>query len=336
MKHSNVALFVPHVGCPNQCAFCNQHEITGSDDVITKKDVALAAETAMNSKGYTADSEIAFFGGSFTGIDPIYMVDLLSAAYDYVSKGLFKGIRISTRPDYINKPILETLKKYGVTSIELGAQSMDDYVLESNRRGHSAEDVVKASELIRENGFSLGLQMMTGLYRSSETSDIYTAKQIALLKPATVRIYPTIVVKDTDLAVYCLQRKYDPQTLEEAVDLCARLIDFFENMNIKVIRVGLHDSPSLKKTYISGPYHPAFGELCASRQFAYRILKHIDRLENKSPKNRYQIQVSPNYMSKAVGQKRSNLEFFKKKGFAITLKQNQEINDESFIIDPIE
>lgn len=334
MKRSNVAIFVPHNGCPNQCSFCNQNEITGCNKKVTKDDVISAVETALHSRGYYDESEVAFFGGSFTGIEPEYMEMLLSTAYEYVSKGLFKGIRISTRPDYINQDILDTLKKYGVTSIELGAQSMVDEVLEANKRGHTAQDVEKASRLIKENGFSLGLQMMTGLYKSDDDKDIFTAQQLSLLQPDTMRIYPTIVLKDTELAVLCLTSRYLPQSLEQAVELCARLLDFFDNMNIRVIRLGLHDSASLKKDYIAGPYHPAFRELCESKRFVNHFLDFVKNCDNSTDKKSYKIEVNPSYISKALGQKRANIMLLKELGYNVDIIQNPEIKPDKIKITP--
>ncbi len=335
MRRSNVAIFVPHKGCPNQCSFCNQKEITGCDNEVTRDDVIAAVETSLRSAGYSKDSEIAFFGGSFTGIDREYMEMLLSTAYEYVSKGLFKGIRISTRPDYINQEILDILKKYGVTSIELGAQSMDDEVLEANKRGHTAQQVIDASDLIRENGFALGLQMMTGLYKSDDKKDIYTAQELALLQPDTIRIYPTIVLMYTDLAVLYLHSEYIPQSLEQAVDLCSDLLNFFDNMNIRVIRLGLHDSPSLKSKYLAGPYHPAFRELCESKRFVKRFLGTVSDIKDSDSQKSYIVEVNPCDISKAVGQKRSNLEYLSGLGYNIHFIQNPQIKAGDMKIKPV-
>ena len=198
MKKGNISIFVPHLGCPCQCSFCNQKTITGQANQPTPQDVDKAVKTALKSKGF--DYEIAFFGGSFTAIDREYMISLLKAANKYIKSNEVKGIRISTRPDCIDEEILDLLKEYGVTSIELGAQSMDDEVLLANRRGHTAKDVENASELIKSYGFELGLQMMTGLYKDSEEKAIKTAEKIIALSPQTVRIYPTVVLKGTYLA----------------------------------------------------------------------------------------------------------------------------------------
>lgn len=336
MKRSNVSVFVPHIGCPNQCSFCNQLEITGCKNITTQQTVISAAETALNSKGYSKESEIAFFGGSFTGIEPEYMCSLLKAAHQYVSKGLFRGIRISTRPDYINQEVLNTLKRYGVTSIELGAQSMCDDVLNANSRGHSAGDVEAASGLILKNGFSLGLQMMTGLYKSNDEKDRYTAQRLAGLKPDTVRIYPALVLKNTELARLYLLNEYHPQTLESAVSLCADLLSFFEGIGIKVIRLGLHDSPSLKTDLLSGPYHPAFRELCESRIILKRILSEIESRDKKSDANNYTIEVNPRFVSKALGQKRSNIQKLKEHGINAQIVQNASLCGNEIKIIPIQ
>ena len=180
MKKGNISIFVPHNGCPQQCSFCNQKTITGQAYQPTAKDVDEAVQKALRKKGY--EFEIAFFGGSFTAIDRAYMTELLDAAEPYVKSGAVKGIRISTRPDYIDDEILTLLKAKGVTAIELGAQSMDDEVLSANMRGHTAEDVVNASTLIKSYGFELGLQMMTGLYLDTDEKDIETARKIIELK----------------------------------------------------------------------------------------------------------------------------------------------------------
>lgn len=336
MKHSNVAIFVPHIGCPMQCTFCNQRGITGQCERVTPDDVALAAETALKTYDNPDEAEIAFFGGSFTGIDPDYMESLLSTAYTYVSKGYFKGIRVSTRPDYIDVSILSKLKSYGVTSIELGAQSMDDEVLIANRRGHSSKQVEYASEMIRNGGFSLGLQMMTGLYKSTAQKDINTAKKLAVLKPDTMRIYPTIVLKQTELSALYQSGRYIPPTLDESIQLCAELLDFFSHMNIKVIRLGLHDSESLKSGYVAGPYHPAFRELCESRLFLNQLLSYINNSDSKSSSNSYNVEVSPSRLSKAIGQKRSNIEYLQNMGINVRITPNSRLSGDELKLIPIE
>lgn len=314
MKHSNVAIFVPHNGCPNCCSFCNQVKITGQQNQPTSQDVINAVEIAMQSKGYNpVMSEIAFFGGSFTAIERSYMIELLSTASVYVKANKFIGIRISTRPDFINDEILTILKEYGVTSIELGAQSMCDDVLTANHRGHTAQHVVEASNLIKKYGFNLGLQMMTGLYKSTPDKDIYTTQQIINLKPATVRIYPTIIMKNTMLADYYQSGKYKTYSLEDTVELCAKLLTMFEDNNIRVIRLGLHSTEELADSMVAGPWHPSLGELCSSRIYRNKIETYIK--ENNLPTGFYSVSVNPKEISKALGQKRSNIDYFKQLGY---------------------
>ena len=197
MRKTNISIFVPHIGCPQKCSFCNQNTITGQAKPATAEDVVKAVETAIdNNKDGKFKYEIAFFGGSFTAVDRDYMISLLEAAQPYLKSGDVDGIRISTRPDFIDKDVLSILSKYGVTAIELGAQSMNDKVLKANLRGHTSEDVKNACALIKKSGFELGLQMMTDLYTSTRGIDFATAREFAKLKPKTVRIYPTVVLKD--------------------------------------------------------------------------------------------------------------------------------------------
>lgn len=324
MKHANVALFIPHNGCPYQCSFCNQRGITGEAYQPAPRDVTDAVTRALGTYNGTAENmELAFFGGSFTAIDRDYMVSLLEAAQPYIKMGALCGIRVSTRPDCIDEEILSLLKAYGVTSIELGAQSMDDTVLKANGRGHSAKAVMDASRLIREYGFSLGLQMMTGLYKSTPQCDIETAKRIAALAPDTVRIYPTITLKGTALEALYRSGAYIPPTLEETVGLCSYLLSFFKERGIPVIRLGLHDSESLKEEKIAGPYHPALRELCESRLLLLNIKKQIE--DKKLPGGTLTLRVNPKAVSKACGQKRRNLAELLRMGYKAVIIQDDSV-----------
>ena len=304
MKHINVSLFVPHSGCPHQCSFCNQKAISGHHKQVTPEDVDRAAEIALENP-LSSGGEIAFFGGSFTAIDRETMISLLQAAYKYISDGSFKGIRISTRPDAIDSEICDILASYGVTAVELGAQSMDDRVLKLNRRGHTAEDVIKASEMLKARGFELGLQMMTGLYGSSDEESIETAKKIITLNPSTVRIYPTVVLENTPLAELYRQGVYTPQTVENAAELCARLLLMFHEADITVIRTGLHSGGDVEGEYIAGAYHPAFKELCEGKIYFGKAVEFLK--ENKIGKGSISIFVSPDAVSKMTGQKKTNI-----------------------------
>lgn len=327
--HSNISIFVPHIGCPNMCSFCNQRYITGKNFAPTAENVEEAVLTAIASKNYDPETtEIAFFGGSFTAINHNYMITLLNSAFKFVHKGMVAGIRISTRPDAIDRGILTILKSYGVTAIEIGAQSMNDKVLKKNNRGHTAKDVQNASKLIKEMGFSLGIQMMTGLYGDNDDQAIRTAKEIAKLKPDTVRIYPTIVLKDTDLAALYADGFYKPQTLESAVDLATNLLKIFNDENIKVIRLGLHSIEP--NSYIAGPWHPAFSELCQSNLYFNKAKKLL------TEKGDYFLYVSPSSVSKMTGQKRINIKKLHELGYNCTIKKINKLKDDEIIAERVE
>ena len=304
------------------CSFCNQKTISGSAKKLTKEDIDEAVKIATARDYDKSNSEIAFFGGSFTAIDKEYMTYLLESAYPYVKDGLFKGIRCSTRPDAIDSDILALLKKYGVTAIELGAQSMSDNVLMMNDRGHTSADVVSASELIKAHGFELGLQMMTGLYGDTDESAIATAEKIISLKPDTVRIYPTVVLENTRLASLYEKGEYTPQTVDEAVNLCSKLLDMFNEACVKVIRLGLHSGGNVEEGFIAGAYHPAFRELCESRLYFEKCCKII---KDNNITGKITIYVSPSEISKMTGQKRSNIESLLQMGISAQVKPDADL-----------
>ena len=285
------------MGCKNRCSFCNQRAITG---VVTKSDIEESVLKANNK-----NAEIAFFGGSFTLIEHDYMIELLESATEFVNKGLAKSIRFSTRPDGITKEILEEIKKYPVTTIELGCQSMCDDVLLANRRGHTAAAVKQAAALIKEYGFNLGLQMMVGLYKTTTEKDIFTAKEIISLKPDCVRIYPTVVIKNTMLEKLYLKGEYTPLSLEQAVDISATLLEMFNKENIPVIRLGLHEV----EDNIAGPFHPAFGELTVNKLMLNKVLSALKE------KGNYKILVNKSFVSKMIGQRRKNIEILNQMGY---------------------
>lgn len=324
MRHSNISIFVPHVGCPHMCSFCNQRTITGVQEIPHGDDVKRICSQALDDISDYEHTEIAFFGGSFTAVPRAYMLELLEAANEFIGKDKFKGIRISTRPDCINEEILEILKRYGVTAIELGAQSMCDHVLEANERGHNAEDVYKASRIIKSYGFELGLQMMTGLFQSTYEDDFRTMQSIIEIAPDTVRIYPTVIIKGTKLAELYDEGIYKPIPFEKMVELCGIMLEEFEENKIEVIRCGLHSSDNVEGETAGGFYHPAFKELCESEIFRKKIKTEIE----KSNQNRdlsdcvdkfkyFVIAVSPSSISKAVGHKRCNTEYFMSKGYSV-------------------
>lgn len=329
MKHGNLAVFVPHVGCPHRCSFCDQRAITGGAEPPGEDFVRLAAQQAAEALGpRVKETEIAFFGGSFTAVPTDYMLSLLTAARWAVKEFGFMGIRCSTRPDAVEEPVLSLLEEYGVTAIELGAQSMDDEVLSANGRGHTADQTAEAAGRIKAHGFELGLQMMTGLFGATVEKDVETVERMIALQPDTARIYPTVVLEGTELAQLYRQGRYRPQTLEEAVDLCATLLPRLEAAGIRVIKVGLHAERSVEERRIAGPYHPAFRELVQSRVFFRELLKAFQNCP-PGPKT---VAVNPRSLSAALGQKRENLAHFQKLGYAVTFLGDESVERGGFCL----
>lgn len=310
-KRANIAFFVPHEGCPHACSFCDQRSISGQRVPLTPEDIIRTLE-GIDPKTLDPDmTELAFFGGSFTCIGEERMVSYLEAANKFRDSRLFKGIRISTRPDAVSDEILRVLKEYAVTSIELGAQSTDESVLAFNTRGHTAKDISQSSEIIKRHGFSLGLQMMTGLYKSSPAADIKTCEDIIALQPDTVRIYPTVVLKKTRLEKLYKSGEYAPETLKEAIELCAKLLRRFYDGGITVIRTGLHSGGGVNEGFVAGPYHPAFGELCENAIYLDEALKKLCVYQ----KGEYILTVGESEKSKMTGQKKANIIELQKRGY---------------------
>lgn len=312
-KEYIIPIFVPHLGCPNDCTFCNQKKISGQTKNVKAEDVKNTIEYYLNNfKDDNKYIEVAFFGGSFTGIDVDKQKELLSVAYEYIKNKKIDSIRISTRPDYINKEILKMLKSYGVKTIELGVQSTNNYILNKSKRGHTFEDVKKASKLIRKNGFILGHQMMVGLPESTRQDEINTAKDLIKLKPKIVRIYPVLVIKGTQLEKDYESGEYTPLTVEQAVETAKDLLVLFNKKKINVIRIGLQntneitDPNSKESQVVAGPYHPAFRQLVESRLWYDNIANEIKKVNSNV--THIQIDVNPSDINNAVGHKRINIE----------------------------
>lgn len=266
----------------------------------------------MTERGIKA--EIAFFGGSFTAIPRGYMIELLEAANRAAERfECYSGIRCSTRPDCIDGEVLDILKSFGMTAIELGAQSMSDEVLKANERGHTAEDVRKAAGLIKKSGIELGLQMMTGLYRDDPEKCLYTADEFIKLRPKTVRVYPTVILKHTRLGELFEHGEYKSLSFEETVSLCAELLKKFEENNIRVIRLGLHASADVERDMLGGVYHPALREIVESRIFLDDLKERLLKMET----GKYLVYTDPKNLSKAIGQKKSNINALAELGYEI-------------------
>ena len=304
-----IPIFVPHLGCPNDCIFCNQKSISGQTKMITKKDVKKIIEDYLkNLRDEDSYKEVAFFGGSFTGIDMKVQEELLSAAYEFIQEKKVDSIRISTRPDYINKEILKMLKKYKVQTIELGVQSANDYILKRSNRGHKFEDVKKASRLIRWYGFKLGHQMMVGLPDSTRIDEINTAKALIKLKPKMVRIYPVLVIKNTKLEEEYKNGEYEPITVTQAVETCKELIAMFIKKKIDVIRIGLQNTDTITdpeedaSEVVAGPYHPAFRQLVESAMWYDAVVSKIKKLNVKVKE--VEVTINPIDVNNVIGHKK--------------------------------
>ena len=326
-----IPVFVPHLGCPNDCIFCNQKSISGQKKNMTKEETKKTIDYYLdNIKDKEGKKEIAFFGGSFTGIDVNVQEELLQVAYEYIKKGEVDSIRISTRPDYINKEILKRLKKYKVKTIELGVQSANDYILNRANRGHNFEDVKKASKLIRWYGFTLGHQMMVGLPESTRIDEINTAKALIKLKPKIVRIYPVLVIKGTKLEKECQEGTYEPVALVQAVEICKKLVRMFADKNIEVIRVGLQntdersDPQNKQSEVVAGPFHPAFRQLVESEMWYDAIVEKIKKLNVKVKE--VEVTVNPIDANNVIGHKKGNIKKLKEiYEVDLIVKQNEEM-----------
>ena len=311
-KQYVIPIFIPHLGCPNDCTFCNQKSISGTVKMPTKEDVIKIIEDNLKTfKEEETYKEIAFFGGSFTGIEKSLQEQYLQIADEYIKSGKVQGIRLSTRPDYIDKDILKMLKKYHVKTIELGVQSTNNYILNKCNRGHTFEDVKKASKLIRFYGFKLGHQIMVGLPESTKLDEIRTAKDLIKLKPKIVRIYPVLVIKGTQLEKEFESGEYTPLTVLQAVERCKELLYLFNKKHIQVIRVGLQNTDEISdpknnnSEVVAGPYHPAFGQLVEDSIWYDSIVEKIKKINVKVKE--VKIKVNFANMNNVVGHKRSNI-----------------------------
>ncbi|WIV10832.1 radical SAM protein [Proteiniborus sp. MB09-C3] len=333
IKYHIIPIFVPHVGCPHDCIFCNQRKIAQEKANIDGNSIKDTIDSYLSTIPNTNEKlEIAFFGGSFTGIDVESQKKLLEIAYNYKNKGYIDRIRLSTRPDYIDNERLNLLKQYDVDIIELGVQSMCPDVLQNSFRGHSDVDVINASKLIKDYGFTLGLQMMVGLPESNYEKEIFTAKQLIDLNPSIVRIYPTLVIKDTYLEKNFYNGDYIPLSLDEAIEICIDLLMLFNYYDINVIRVGLQptDNIAKNKDVVAGPFHPAFRQLVEEkvcREYLKIFFKYNTEIKN------IQVYINKKEISNFVGQHSSNLKFLREAyGIDKVKIMGKDINKESFFI----
>ncbi len=305
-KRRIVPVFVPHLGCPNDCVFCNQRRISGSQTPATAETVR---EAIIESRKYIpagTERELAFYGGSFTAIPAQEQEQLLRSALPFLRSGEISALRVSTRPDCVDEERAQRLKDYGVRTVELGVQSMCDDVLILSNRGHTAKDAENAVAVLKRFGFNIMLQMMTGLPGDTPEKSLYTAKKLCELEPDGVRIYPTVVIKDTRLYDMWKSGEYAEHTVAQAVSLCADLMDVFDAAGIPVIRLGLNPTDELSGgAAAAGAYHPALGELVASERYFRRISALLgDDCRGAD----VTIGVAKGQVSAAVGMRRANIE----------------------------
>ena len=341
-KEYIIPIFVPHLGCPHACTFCNQRKISGEQKEVRAKDVKETIEYYLNNfkEKDEIEIEVAFFGGSFTAIEEDLQNELLEAANEYIKQGKVSSIRISTRPDNIDKDTLKRLKKYRVKTIELGVQSANNYILKKAERGHTFEDVKKASKLINRYGFILGHQMMIGLEDSTALDEINTAKALIKLKPKIVRIYPVLVIKGTKLEEEMKEGLYEPLTVVQAVERAKEVTNLFNKKRIKVIRIGLQNTdeitdPNNKNSeVVAGPYHPAFRQLVEAGLWYDQVVSKIKTFNTKVKE--VEIRANSDDINNIIGHKKENIEKLKKVyDVDAIIKTDDNIKDGKFEIEII-
>lgn len=322
-EHAIIPIFIPHKGCPNDCVFCNQKAITARSSDVTPEDVKNTINTYLPTlRGRNLKTvEIAFFGGSFTGIPIEDQSVFLKTAYEYKSKGLIDKIHMSTRPDYITEEILENLKKFDADTIELGVQSFAPDVLEASNRGHTVEDVYNACDMIKSYGFELGIQLMIGLPKDSREKCIYSAKETVKISPSIARLYPTIILNNTKLLQMYKTGEYSPLTLDAAVDITKDMYKIIESAGINIIRVGLKSTDLINEGgEINGnTFHPAFRQLVegeiAKETLETQLLSFIGKTkgENQLKKRSFIFYSNGDSFSNMVGNSKRNKIYFTEK-----------------------
>jgi len=331
-KHFTIPVFIPMQACPFHCIFCDQEKISGHVEIPGTGDIAKIIEKNLSTIPFQNSLvEVGFFGGTFTGIPSEMQQDYLEAVQPFIKKKQISGIRLSTRPDYIDDARLTLLGKYHVHTIELGAQSMDDEVLKKSGRGHSARDIVIASGKIRKHGFRLGLQMMVGLPGDTAEKSIATAKKFVELKARDVRIYPALVIRGTALEKLYRLEKFKPLDLEEAVETVATIFNLFEDKGVNIIRTGLHPSDGLisGEDLIAGPFHVSFKELVLTRLWE----RELANILLKDGKDKIEIFIPPGQVNYAVGYQSKNKNKLLEKFKTVRFKTDHSLTGREYYVD---
>ncbi len=320
MRYYNIPIFLPELACPFRCVYCNQFSITGKQHLPDIQEVKNTIDKYLNTfKEADRFVEVAFFGGNFTGLPEKMQDDFLKIVQPYLEKGVIQGIRCSTRPDYIDEKRVKILKNFGMRNIELGAQTTNDEILRKCGRGHTFKDIENASQIIVNEGITLGLQMMLGLPYDSFENDMQTAHDIVRLGAKETRIYPCIVVKDTELERLYKNNEYQPLSLDEAVEQSANLYEYFTENDVKVLRIGLHTSEDLNgAAYVAGPYHKNFAEMVLSRVWGHKF----DKIEGDKTL-RFLLEVPDNQLNHAIGYKGENKKKLEQKFKRVVIKNEK-------------
>lgn len=328
-KHFNIPIFIPEAACPFQCLYCNQSKISGQLQIPDQNEIIKTIEEYLSTMPQEdVDVQLAYFGGNFTGLDIEEQENYLSIVKPYIDSGKISGIRLSTRPDYINNEILDLLKKHNVTSIELGAQSMDEKVLQLSKRGHTAFDTKNASRMIKDYEFELGLQMMIGLPGDTLEKSLYTAKRIVELGASNTRIYPTLVIKDTQLDKMYQEEEFKPLELDEAINWAKELVTIFEHGNVRILKLGLHPSENLISgdDLVAGPFHRSFRELVLTEIWS-DILNPL--MDNNNEEQIF-IYVAPDQLNFAVGYQGKNRKILEEKYKSIKFRVDNSLKEREF------
>ncbi len=345
-KHAIIPVFIPHRGCPNDCVFCNQRKITARTDDVTPDDARQIIDTWLSTLrdqdgrgGGTV--EIAFYGGSFTGLTINEQSGFLAVAYEYKARGLVDKIHLSTRPDYIDREILDNLRAYSVDTIELGVQSFDDEVLKLSNRGHTSSDVYNAVHLIGEYGFELGIQLMIGLPGDSMGSCIMSARKTAEISPSLARLYPTIVLDETVLYEMYMSGEYIPLSREEAVARTKEMYKILDEAGITIMRVGLKSTDIIGEggAINGGTYHPAFRQLVEgeiARERIEPLLQEYCTGIEQAKRPIVTIYSSPKWFGNMIGHKACNKSYFSEHypDIIIKYKSDDTISDGEFRLIP--
>ena len=313
-RHRTIPIFMPERACPFRCIYCNQYVITGQGLSLSDDEIIKTIEERLATIGENCETELGFFGGTFTGLPIGEQERMLKIVEPYLSGGKIKSIRLSTRPDYIDKNVIALLKKYGVGTVELGVQSLDDEVLRKTRRGYDSRCVYDAVEMLQKNAIDVGMQMMIGLPGDSKEKSINTARKIIECGATNTRIYPTLVVKNTVLATMYERGEYEPLTLDEAIAITKQIMPMFEEAGVTVLRVGLHPTEGFIKgsDYLAGPFHVSFRELVETAIWRDILEREIQSVQGDNA-DTVTVTVSPDMVNWAVGYHSANRVFLEER-----------------------